>query len=226
MQIIHRLHDYRDPRSLASRFRAARARHVFTLIETAYAAHGRCRIIDLGGARDYWRAFGLERLRACRASVVIANLEGEQEPAEDVFTFIAGDACATGLEDNAFDLCHSNSVIEHVGAFGRMQRFAAETRRLAPCYYVQTPNFWFPVEPHYSSAFFHWMPRPAQVRSLMRRAHGFHPRAQDLEEAVQVIEGAMLLDAPALSFLFPDARILRETFCGLTKSIMAVRRRP
>ena len=30
-----------------------------------------------------------------------------------------------------------------------MRAFAAETKRLADNYYIQTPYFWFPIDPHY-----------------------------------------------------------------------------
>jgi hypothetical protein len=223
MNLIHRLHDYNNPDSLASRFRAARSRHIRTLIETVYAEQGRCRIIDLGGSGDYWRAFGMDQLKRCGVTVTVLNVKPSHEEADGVLTFVLGDACETDFEDQSFDICHSNSVVEHVGEWGRMERFAGETRRLAPRYYVQTPYYWFPVEPHYSSVAFHWLPRPVQVRRLMRRGHGFHDRAASLAEAVRTFESATLLDKSMMSALFPDADLVEEKVLGLTKSLMAVK---
>ena len=49
--------------------------------------------------------------------------------------------------DGEFDLAYCSSVIEHV-APARRGAFAAELRRVARGWYVQTPAWSFPVEPH------------------------------------------------------------------------------
>ena len=63
---------------------------------------------------------------------------------------MVGDACDPKLfEGRRFDFVHSNSVIEHVGDDEQIRRFARNTRRLGDRYYMQTPDYWFPYEPHF-----------------------------------------------------------------------------
>lgn len=59
--------------------------------------------------------------------------------------------------DGEFDLAYCNSVIEHV-APERRQAFAAELRRVARGWYVQTPAWSFPIEPHALLPGAHWLP--------------------------------------------------------------------
>jgi SAM-dependent methyltransferase len=61
------------------------------------------------------------------------------------------------FEDGAFDLAYSSSVIEHVPR-DRRPAFAAELRRVAKGWYVQTPARSFPIEPHALLPFAHWLP--------------------------------------------------------------------
>ena len=143
---------------------------------------------------------------------------------QTLFTVVDGDA--TDLPqygDNSFDLVHSNSVIEHVGDWVRMEAFAKECRRLAPRYYVQTPYFWFPVEPHFSSLFFHWKSEQSRARALMRRGHGFSQKAADVGAAMRDVQHARLLDKTQFRFLYPDAAHHDEKVGPLTKSLIAVR---
>jgi SAM-dependent methyltransferase len=61
------------------------------------------------------------------------------------------------FEDGRFDLAYSSSVIEHVPP-DRRAAFAAEVRRVARGWFVQTPARSFPVEPHALLPFAHWLP--------------------------------------------------------------------
>ena len=148
-------------------------------------------------------------------------------PVEDArFASMAGDARDLAwYADMSFDLVNSNSVIEHVGSWRDMEAMANEVRRLAPSYFVQTPYFWFPVEPHNSTLFFHWMPEFTRVSLLMRRSRGRWGKAPDVDTAMRQIQSAALLDFRMLATLFPDATIHRERIFGLTKSLVAIRRR-
>ena len=125
--------------------------------------------------------------------------------------------------DNSFDVVHSNSVIEHVGRWEDMRLMAREARRLAPAYFVQTPNFWFPYEPHMRTPFIHWLPAPIQAQIVMRRACGFFPQARTMDEAQGILADAVMLDAAMMQALFPDAQIVREKVGPLTKSLLAIR---
>lgn len=179
------------------------------------------RIIDVGGTRSYWEAFR-SQWEDRQFKITIVNLD--PEPYEDeVYTIRRGNACALPeYGDNSFDIVHSNSVIEHVGQWKNMQAMAGEIRRLAPSYFVQTPNIWFPVEPHYRTAFIHWLPEPVRASMLLRKKRGFLS-AGSLDEAMHNVQDINLLSAGQMAFLFPDAAIERERIALLTKSIIAIK---
>lgn len=227
MNLIYALQDAGNPNSLSSRFRQARARRVVELIRAVHAERGEVRIIDLGGEPDYWsRLFDRELLDGCRTRITLVNPQ-RFEVDDPLFEAAVGDACALPEHaDLSFDIVHSNSVVEHVGDWPRMEAFAAEVRRLAPRYYVQTPYFWFPIEPHFSSPFFHWRSEQARARALLRRRHGFAERARDMGQAMRDVQHARLLDKQQFRYLFPDARHIDEKAAGLTKSLIAIRDRP
>ena len=59
--------------------------------------------------------------------------------------------------DGEFDLAYCSSVIEHV-RHGDRAAFARELRRVARGWYVQTPAYSFPIEPHALLPLAHWLP--------------------------------------------------------------------
>jgi hypothetical protein len=219
---------YKTGQSLGAKFRQARLRKlVVPLLEARSRGTAGMRILDLGGNVQYWEPIlgDLHRL-GCR--IFLLNLSDElmhkQSGADSCFEFLAGDARHCEFPDNSFDLVHSNSVIEHVGTWRDMQAMAGEVRRLAPAYYLQVPNFWFPMEPHFRRPFFHWLPEQVRVRMIQRRALGFMPKGENFSDAMGILESARLLDYAQVSALFPDAVVTKERAFGLTKSLIAIRR--
>lgn len=204
-------------------FRGRRFKLIEEMIRQIHAHKGECRIIDVGGRAEYW-APALQTLRDCKARVTVVNLESTQPDPGPLFDFRYGNACAMPeWADKAFDMAHSNSLIEHVGNWGDMQRCAQEIRRVAPAYYVQTPYFGFPIEPHFRVPFFHWLPEQARARLVMNFQLGYFNRAQSLDQAMQNVQSACLLDKRQFSYLFDDAVISFERVAGIPKSLIARR---
>ena len=203
-------------------YRAKRLRRFVEMADAILKRQETCRVIDLGGNRDYW--LDLEPVWAGRKlSFVLVNLQPER--LDDArFEAIQGDCRnMSAFADMSFDIVHSNSLLEHVGRWKDMVATAGEIRRLAPHYFVQTPNYWFPMEPHFRSLFFHLLPEPMRIAKVMRRGLGAFPKAETVDDAARFIEDSNLLDARRFMHLFPDGRLERERVFGLTKSLIATR---
>jgi hypothetical protein len=104
-----------------------------------------------------------------------------------------------------------------------MKLFAQEAKRVSRFYYIQTPYYWFPIDPHfYRMPLYHWFPRPIKTMLLRTFPIGHAGRAADLDSACRIAESSSLLDRQQMSYLFRDAQIRFERFCGLRKSVIAV----
>jgi hypothetical protein len=216
---------YRDPNSIEFSFRMRRFSAVRQLIQAALDERGRCEILDLGGTETYWLV-GKDFIHANRARLgfTILNTEHQEIADRDLFSFVEASATEPDLfAGRRFDLVMSNSVIEHVGTWRDMQDFAANVRRLADRYYIQTPNYWFPFEPHFRFPGFQYLPKRVRIALIMRRSLGFFPRVRDRTVAEGIIDEHALLSTRQMATLFPDAAIGHEKFAGLAKSIIAIR---
>ncbi len=217
--------DYTNPRSLGSRFRRARVKPLLDMIDAVHQAKGSVAILDVGGLESYWNIIDKDYLKARNVTILLLNLANDVKlvTQPEIFTAHAGDGCALPFPDRHFDICHSNSVVEHVGVWRYKEAFAREVTRVADRYFHQTPNYWFPWEPHFGAPIFHWLPEPVRVWIAMRADLGWHKRATTVTEAMQVVEYASLLNHSMVKFLFPEAKITRERFLGMTKSFIVTK---
>lgn len=224
-----RLSDTGDPRSLSTYFRLKRDIKIRNLISKVFATSGSVQILDLGGSVEYWNRLGLDFLRKHHAHIVVQNHIDSQLKSDDadtsIFTTMIGDACnLSDIGDNKFDIVHSNSVIEHVGNWNRMKSFSSEARRVGIYYYIQTPYFWFPIDPHYYRApMIHWLPRQIQSRIITNFNICTVGKISNIDDAYRILDGTSLLDKAQFSILFPDAKISFETVIGIRKSLIAIR---
>lgn len=214
------------PNSPKNRFRAARIEILKNLVLKTLTEKDKCRILDIGGTFGFWHVWGSE-FDWQKIEVVCANFDpshADEGKENSSVTMIQGDACDLNtIGDQSFDIVFSNSVIEHVGQWRSMQSMAKEVRRIAPRYLVQTPNYWFPIEPHARTPFLHWLPEPLGYRVVMMRKCGFWTKAKTVSQAMLTLQSAKMLDFNQMAELFPDANIKREKFFGLTKALMAIR---
>lgn len=199
-------------RYVAPRFRGKR----MELFLRTFAVTNETRIIDLGGAAATWETIGPKPL------VTMINQWGSPY-ATGRFNYVIADACNLDASDNTYDIAFSNSVIEHVGDYTRQQAFAREVRRIAPRYFVQTPYRYFPIEAHFMCLGIQFLPKPVfkrLVRWFSLWGIVTKPTRAEIEDLVSSIE---LLTARQMRELFPDARIVRERFLFLTKSLIAIK---
>jgi hypothetical protein len=170
------------------------------------------RIVDVGAG---WGA-ALERFNTVNPIVAVdLKLDTSQWLGSPNVTAMQADGADLPFGDREFDVAFSNSVIEHVPKH-RQAAFASEVGRVAERFYVQTPNRYFPIEPHYQLPFFQFLPERIRKALNRRFTLGWQARGQ--------WEEITLLSARDLRRLFPGAEIHREKVLGLTKSLIAVRR--
>ncbi len=183
-----------DP--VATRARARRHERFFTATGVTAAT----RIVDIG--------CGTLGLRALEPGLDITGVDVVERP-DYPGPFVRADATdRLPFDDAAFDLAYSSSVIEHLDP-ARRAAFAAEVQRVARGFYVQTPAFSFPVEPHALLPAAHWLP------AGLRRPYWRLGAAGDWEDI-------SLLRRDELAALF-DGKIVAERLGGLVKSWIAVR---
>ncbi len=212
--MLKRLADNTDPGSLATRMRRARFAFFVGLLDRL---QGDVRVLDVGGSLDFWKMMGLARHHI---HVTILN-QAFNAPEQISQNVVLGDARnMSAFRDREFDVAFSNSVIEHVGTYADQARMAAEVRRVAVRYFVQTPNKYFPIEPHFLVPGFQFLPLRARAALLARRDLGWYKKAASYEDALHEVTSVRLLTRREVCELFPEARLYRERFFGLTKSFV------
>ena len=175
----------------------------------------RTRVLDSGGSEFNWT------IAPVKPGLTVMNLGFNRLPPNGT-AYVIGDGLCLPFGDDAFDIVYSNSVIEHVGGDQEIQAFADEIRRVGRGYYVQTPNRWFPVEPHYLAPLIHYLPKSRHKKLIRNWSIWGWLNRPSPDEAEQFADSIHLLTLSRMKCLFPDAVIRRERTFGLTKSFIAV----
>jgi hypothetical protein len=199
--------------SISSRMRRRRFLWFEALVETLPAP---VRIVDLGGRNEFWERHGWAGRDDVRITLV--NLMEQPRRHENIEPRVGDATNLSEFPGGAFDVAFSNSVIEHLGTRARQAAMAREIRRVGRAYWVQTPNYWFPVEPHFLFPAWQWMPVAVRTALLHRLPVGGGPPCPDRGRARQRVESIRLLSRRELAGLFPGATIRPERLGGVAKS--------
>jgi hypothetical protein len=202
-------------RQRQQRFRQQRMRAFF---ET-FTITPETSILDVGGSADTWSGLPVQ------PRVTIINMPRAREAFTDHFDRVGGDACQLPFADWSFDVVFSNSVIEHVGDFERQQQFSKEIRRVGRAFWIQTPNRYFFLETHLLTPFVHFLPQ-GLMKAIVRRFSVWewmaNPRPDEKHYFIEhFVNDVHLLGPREMEALFPSAKLRKERWLGLTKSLIA-----
>ncbi len=207
--------DVSAPTSLANKLRGRR----FALFASLISQFPKpVRIIDVGGTLNYWQQRGWVGKDGVLITVV--NLDATDGIHENVIVKRGNALDLSEFDDASFDFAYSNSVIEHLFSLENQAQMAREVQRVAKAFWVQTPNFWFPIEPHFLVPCWQWLPRRARIAMLMKYRCGWRGPIPDRAAAEALVDEVRLMSADELTRLFPTAKLWREKFFGLTKSLV------
>ena len=183
------------------------------------------RVLDLGGTQAYWES--LDATDPDVFQVTLLNLEGDvAEGTAKIqrknFDARIGDVTdLSSINRSDFDLVHSNSVIEHLFTWESQLKMAEQIRSLDLSFWVQTPNYWFPMEPHFHVLGWQWLPRTTRIKWPQKKKCGMRGPVADWDQAASLVDEVRLLKAREMRRLFPHAKIYHERIGPFTKSLVA-----
>jgi hypothetical protein len=179
-------------------------------------------ILDIGGTVEFWKAMDFQE---AEVTIILLNLEAiEQVPAP----FVSVKGNATNLHhfaDQSIDMVFSNSVIEHLYTWENQQKMAAEVQRVGKYHFIQTPNYWFPIEPHWVFPFFQYFPKNLQYWLTQHFQLGHIPHKPNFQDAKIQVDEIRLLSKKEYALLFPHSSVYLEKFAGFNKSFVAYSKR-
>ena len=206
------------------------------LFRDAFGLTRETRVLDLGSEWGQNIHSVLQGTPVLPSNTYIADIDTQYlERGAKQFGFqpvLVGEDGRLPFPDGYFDVVYCSSVIEHVTlpkkeiwsttssrefrerSLEHQAAFAREIQRVGRQFFVQTPYRWFVIEAHSWLPFVGWLPRELVV-PILKYSRKFWPKwtAPDWH----------LLDKRQLASMFAGAEIRDEKWCGLTKSIMAVK---
>ena len=179
------------------------------------------RVCDLGGSRHFWESMPADMLPAHLTLLNIAD-DGQSRSHTGRFEtldVVIYDGHTIPYPDGHFDVLICNSVVEHVPPPQR-ERLSREIRRVSKYFFVQTPAYGFPVEPHFVFPGLHWLPRPVG-RHFVRFGLWAILNRPTRGKMDSYFDDVHLLTRREVARLFPQATIAKERLLGMVKSYTA-----
>jgi SAM-dependent methyltransferase len=176
------------------------------------------KVLDVGGSRHFWEKQDPAVMPSDITLVNIKN-DGQAKSYSGALRHIevtVYDGQTLPFDDKSFDAIVCNSVIEHVPPRQRA-RVVQEILRVSKFYFIQTPAFVFPIEPHFFCPGLHWLPR-----SVGRWAVRFSPwriMSRPSEQHIEkYFEEIQILTYAELIAYAPRSKVFVERFLGIPKS--------
>ena len=177
------------------------------------------KILDLGGSDYHWRNSRFRDNKNFHITIVNTELQNIKDISN--MSFIKKDVRDLDyFDDIEFDLVYSNSLFEHINNFEEQKKLAGEIQRIGKHYFIQTPNYYFPLEPHFLFPFFQFMPESIRTKLIMKYDLGWFKKQVDESKARELASSVRLLRKSELKKMFPGGKIFTEKYLLLNKSFI------
>ncbi len=165
------------------------------------------KVLDIGGTQEYWEM--MEYTDPNLIEVILINI---QDIKTTLPNFISVKMNALDLNIFKFDcdIIFSHSLIEHIDH----EKFAYIIKTFNKPYFIQTPNKYFPMEPHFLIPLFQFMPLWLKYWLVKR-----YRKELELE-----IKDINLLSKSELKKLFPNTEIHGEKILGMPQSFIVIKK--
>lgn len=203
-----------DPGSLGSKFRNKRMQLFLNCIQNLPKP---LKILDVGGKEQTWISIGFNDNPDFE--ITLLNLTVQETSASNIKSVVGDGTNMSSFSENAFDIVFSNSVIEHLHTKENQRKMADEIQRVGRYHFIQTPNKYFFIEPHYLLPFFQFVPRKTayQVLTKTKLSRG---KKWDPNFANAYLDEIRLLSLREMKHLFPKSKVLKEKFVLWNKSFI------
>jgi ubiquinone/menaquinone biosynthesis C-methylase UbiE len=206
------LQDSKQKESIGNKFRNKRFVYFERLISNLPRP---IHILDVGGTEDFWINRGYNKKEDVK--ITLLNLKTIITNYNNI-TSIVGDATDLSLfKEDHFDIVFSNSVIEHLHNFKNQQKMAQEVQRVGIYHFIQTPNKYFLIEPHFLFPLFQFLPKSLKYL-LLTKTKLSRGKKWNKKFAKEYIQEIRLLSLKEMKYLFPNSKNKTERFLGMSKS--------
>ena len=193
----------------------------FEFFSSVFQPRPEDRVLDVGVSGKFFAHYTFEdfypfRDRITAGSIRLDDIETARR-AYPLPSYAVFDGCSLPFPDKSFDIVFPNAVIEHIIGDGRQAQFAHELTRVGRSWFVTTPNYWFPLEPHYHLPFIQFLPRALQLR--YNQLFGTSIPKGELQDLA-------LVSARDLQRLFPTSVIARMRVTFWPETLVAYHVQP
>lgn len=201
--------------SIGDKFRANRFKFFEKCIERLSPPIS---ILDVGGKESFWTNRNFHK--RVDIKITLLNLKKEPTHFDHIQSEIGSATDLSRFDDNQFDIAFSNSVIEHLYTFDNQVLMAKEMTRVGKHFFVQTPNKYFFIEPHFRLPFFYFLPNKVSYYILTKTRLSLGQKWTS-ESAIEILKEIRLLSKTEFLGFFDGAELYIERFFCLNKSFTA-----